>query len=85
MGRGVGHATTSARTVNHTALSLASSFRIASGTSSPCSFVDTMLHDALRQLVGGYAVYHDDESAVRDAHESEEEPGVAIHCFDVFF
>ena len=27
--------------MNHTALSLASSFRIASGTSSPCSFVDT--------------------------------------------
>ena len=27
--------------VNHTALSLASSFRIASGTSSPGSFVDT--------------------------------------------
>ena len=41
MGRGVGHGTTSARTVNHTASSLASSFRIASGTSSPCSFVDT--------------------------------------------
>ena len=37
----MGHGTTSARTVNHTALSLASSFRIASGTSSPCSFVDT--------------------------------------------
>ena len=36
----MGHETTSARTVNHTALSLASSFRIASGTSSP-SFVDT--------------------------------------------
>ena len=41
MGRGVGHETTSARTMNQTALSLASSFRIASGTSSPCSFVDT--------------------------------------------
>ena len=27
--------------MNQTALSLASSFRIASGTSSPCSFVDT--------------------------------------------
>ena len=36
----MGHETTSARTVNHTALSLASSFRMASGTSSP-SFVDT--------------------------------------------
>ena len=179
MGRGVGHATTSARTVNHTALSLASSLRIASGTSSPCSFVDTrsgeggaadagvdgshglaclsclpsrfwcahnkhnaarqqnpamhammmpaispdaiaarsprvahphgrfdadrrgearhgkelniddllrrlddrdhvvdrVLHDALRQLVGGDAVDDDDESAVGGAQESEEEPG----------
>ena len=75
MGRGVGHGTTSARTVNHTALSLASSFRIASGTSSPCSFVDTMLHDALRQLVGGYAVDDYDESAVGGAQKSDEEPG----------
>ena len=120
MGRGVGHETTSARTVNHTALSLASSFRIASGTSSP-SFVDTRSgecgagpafdagvdgshglaclpsrfwcahnkHNAARQqnpamhamiipcqLVGGDAVDDDDESAVGDAHESEEEPGI---------
>ena len=37
----MGQKTTSARTRNHTALSLASSLRMASGTSSPCSFVDT--------------------------------------------
>ena len=37
----MGQKTTSARTVNHTALSFASSLRMASGTSSPCSFVDT--------------------------------------------
>ena len=37
----MGPETTSARTVNQTALSFASSLRMASGTSSPCSFVDT--------------------------------------------
>ena len=47
--------------------------------------VHGVLHDALCQLVSGYAIHDDDESAVRDAHESEEEPGVAIHCFDVCF
>ena len=162
----MGQKTTSARTRNHTALSLASSVRIASGTSSPCSFVDTrsgeggagvdgshglaclsclpsrfwcahnkhnaarqqnpavhvaarsprvthpdrrfdadrrrvarhreeldvdhllrrlndgnnivdrVLHDALRQLVGGYAVDDYDERAVGGAHECEEEPGL---------
>ena len=39
--------------------------------------VHRVLDDALRQLVGGYAVDDDDESAVRDAHESrEDEPGI---------
>ena len=37
--------------------------------------VDRVLHDALRQLVGGDAVDDDDESAVGGAQESEEEPG----------
>ena len=66
-------------------MSLASSFRIASGTSSPCSFVDTRSGEggagvdgshALCQLVGGDAVHDDDESAVRDARKGEEEPGI---------
>ena len=41
--------------------------------------VHRVLHDALRQLVGGYAVDDYDESAVRGAHESKDEPGNFIH------
>ena len=43
--------------------------------------VHRVLDDALRQLVGGYAVDDYDESAVGGAHESEEEPG--IHFADL--
>ena len=38
--------------------------------------VHRVLDDALRQLVGGYAVDDYDESAVGGAHKGEEEPGL---------
>jgi len=49
---------------------------MAVGTGVLGGTVGFVLYDALRQLVGGYAVDDYDESAVRGAHESEEEPGL---------